>query len=370
MGAENEGLLARIINRFSDTFNRRSIGGRWMNGLLNVFRPLQRNKPKYMISTDVFVKSLSMYSTKTKALAVLIRNESALHMLEGFDTDITNIITTTLEWAAQNMESLAAVIDPIIEDLGQNTTVDLATVTCSMGQLLTHLRDKTVPNMRSISEFIDNHSDHTSMEQQTHDNSLTTRTTPSDALAKYKSQWAKSNPCVATTITNDSNILTTSSFMTATRPFPVLTDLYTLLVDVVGSILKFKISLVTSIILFLFTTYFKIVQLIFPVDESCEIACGLEGYFILLIAFTIIIAILSALFDSILPDDPVPEDEPTGVLTNQLLDVLESPMERMVDRLIRTNRHDNSNDETEFDLDCNLKILSCHNDALMAAMPF
>jgi hypothetical protein len=71
-----------------------------------------------MISTDVFVKSLSMYRTKTKALGVLIQNETAVYMVERSDTDIADIITTVLEWAAQNIESLAAVIDPIVKGFG------------------------------------------------------------------------------------------------------------------------------------------------------------------------------------------------------------------------------------------------------------
>jgi hypothetical protein len=96
-----------------------------------------------------------MYRTKTKALAVLIRNESANHMLESSNTDTADIIITVLEWAAQNMESLARGHRSHRRGIWvKNTTIDLATVTCSIGQLHTHthLRDETVPNMRLISE--------------------------------------------------------------------------------------------------------------------------------------------------------------------------------------------------------------------------
>ena len=69
------------------------------------------------------------------------------------------------EWSAENMESVVTVIDPIVEKLRQSETIDLPTVSCSIGGLLTHLRDETLTHVVSIAEFIYTKSGNSDMEE-------------------------------------------------------------------------------------------------------------------------------------------------------------------------------------------------------------
>lgn len=112
-----------------------------------------------------------------------------------------------------------------------------------------------------------------------------------------------------------------------------------------------------------------IVQLITGSDQdTCEIACGAEPFFIVVATAVFIVFVFAALFEAILPSDPSPVD-PTGALTNQLKVVLDSPMEHLVNTLMRRNTNSEVDDDG-FDVDCNIKIFSCQNDALTAVMPF
>lgn len=64
-----------------------------------------------------------------------------------------------------------------------------------------------------------------------------------------------------------------------------------------------------------------------------------------------------------------PASKETNDIMEQVMSLLESPMESMVQNLKRIYDSDAA-DEVEWELDCDLKAMLCHNDALMASLPF
>jgi hypothetical protein len=52
------------------------------------------------------------------------------------------------------MEAVATVLDPILENMRQQPTMDVRTVSCNMMQILTLIRDTTVPNIEMMAKLI------------------------------------------------------------------------------------------------------------------------------------------------------------------------------------------------------------------------
>ena len=189
--AENVSLFGSIMNRFNDFFDNGSRFGQFMNGLLNLFRPLQSNKPKYKVSTDVFVSALTEYSTKAKNLAASMRSESASYAAASTTPDA---VITIFELSAENMDSVAAVIGPMLEELGQHETIDLTTVSCYTRQLLTHLRDKTLLNVVSIAKVLYTKTGNDDLEEM-YDTYITARTSASKSATQASARDFGINQC-------------------------------------------------------------------------------------------------------------------------------------------------------------------------------
>jgi hypothetical protein len=412
--AENKGFFGLIINRFDGAFDSGSRFGRLMNGFFNLFQQRQRNKPKYEISTDLLLSSLSNFSVKAKSLAALIRSESLTYAAES---DTPDVITSLFDLSAENMESVASVIDPIVDDMRQYETMDLATVSCSIGQLLTHLRDDTLPNIISISEFIYTKSGNEDM-QQMYDNYIATRTAPSDSLTDASSLDSASNQCpnqVNGSALSDASIMKSQALVQARvgGTGDNLVAFQDALTTIVALIILFPISFIVSIATLIFVVYWFILSKIWRIpfipeydDDGCsECLVSKQGIVILivlaLIASPILIPILIIitviglfweLLNPFVPSDqptrapvaspvlaPIPAPFPsaqnrtdfnayTGNVMHYLSKVLESPMTSMVDTL-KGSYISNEAEATEVELDCDAKTIICQNNALMTALP-
>lgn len=99
------------------------------------------------IYTDLFLPALSNYSRKAKSLAALMRSESETY---AATSNAPDVITIIFELSVENMESVASILDPIVETMRQSETIDLAIVSCSIGQILTHICAEIVPSLVSI----------------------------------------------------------------------------------------------------------------------------------------------------------------------------------------------------------------------------
>ena len=150
---DNNGLLRSITSVF----------GRWMTGLFRLFNRRQDDDPQYPVPTATIVPLLSTYSDKIKSLAKLIRDESANDAALSTTPDAIRMMYNI---SANNMESVAAVLDPILENMRQHKTMDIRTISCQMTDFLILLRDDTVPNIKSMTQLIYTKSNIAAMKQK------------------------------------------------------------------------------------------------------------------------------------------------------------------------------------------------------------
>ena len=127
-------------------FDGESKFGRLMSRLFNLFRFCRSNMPICEIYTNLFFPALSNYSRKAKSLAALMRSESETY---AATSNAPDVITIIFELSVESMESVASILDPIVDTMRQSETIDLATVSCSIGQILTHICAEIVPSLVS-----------------------------------------------------------------------------------------------------------------------------------------------------------------------------------------------------------------------------
>ena len=150
---DNNGLLRSITSVF----------GRWMTGLFRLFNRRQDDDPQYPVPTATIVPLLSTYSDKIKSLAKLIRDESANDAALSTTPDAIRMMYNI---SANNMESVVAVLDPILENMQQHDTMDVRTISCQFTDFLILLRDDTVPNIKSMTQLIYTKSNIAAMKQK------------------------------------------------------------------------------------------------------------------------------------------------------------------------------------------------------------
>ena len=109
-------------------FDGESKFGRLMSRLFNLFRFCRSNMPICEIYTNLFFPALSNYSRKAKSLAALMHSESETY---AATSNAPDVITIIFKLSVEIMESVASILDPIVETMRQSETIDLATVSCS-----------------------------------------------------------------------------------------------------------------------------------------------------------------------------------------------------------------------------------------------
>ena len=389
--AENVSLFGSIMNRFNDFFDNGSRFGQFMNGLLNLFRPLQSNKPKYKVSTDVFVSALTEYSTKAKNLAASMRSESASYAAASTTPDA---VITIFELSAENMDSVAAVIGPMLEELGQHETIDLTTVSCYARQLLTQTHVEIFSRVGSIAKVLYTKSGNEDMEEM-YDNYMAAKATASASVTQASTQTSATNQCP-----NQGNAFTENAMMESSTSFQARVDSIGELHGIASpsmslilwQIVLLPISIIVSIVVFVFSIFVRIISVIFQArlfpDDNTDSDIDANGddripdddgsfvdgvvliYFLILIGWPIvlpiyIIFVILQFFGQLLLSI-----FPCGLnLFNckSVLVVLESPMKSMVNSLNRMYRND---EDAALKLDCELKNMTCHNEAMMASLSF
>ena len=390
---DNVSFFGRLINRLNGSFDNGSRFGRFMNGLFNFFHR-QSSKPRYEISTDLLMSTLSNYSVKAKSLAALIRRDSESYAAES---DTPEIVTTIFTLSADNMESVASVIDPIVDDMRQYKTMDLATVSCSIGQLLKHLCDETFPNFVSIAEFVYTKSDNDDMEKM-YDNYVTSKTTtPFHVVEESQCVALDRSGSSAPTAVQKAN---TTIQAQITENGSYLGMLGQTLLPIVGLIIIFPLAIIVSIATFVFAIFTLTFSLIFkrplfpeadissdqngdPHDDCSNILCAPEFQVFLAISLVIVLILLPILVPigivfliiqfvlELL--SPILSLTKASKETNDVMDhvmlLLESPMDIVVHSLTLIYYSD-APDEAEWELDCDLKTMLCQHDALMASKPF
>ena len=440
---ENEGFLARLFDRFDGIFDRKSTVGGWMSGIWNIFRRRRRNKRKFEIKTDAIVPILTTYSTKAKSLAALLRRESATYEAVSTTPDVIKMI---FELSAENMESIASVIDPMLHDMSQNATMDLATFSCSFGDVLTHIQRQSIPNIVSMAKFIYTKSGDAKM-QAIYDNYVAASSKPSSNEVLLTEDDAvlldtglKQCPDVRTlfqTATPEMMLTQSSEEARVGTIGDYLLSLAVPLGIIVGLVILFPLSFIISFVALFYVIGRIILAVVFkqPLieqgepDPDCDFACDLDDLLraigvVALIFLPIfipigiigavaifILSLLNPLFGSldpptvspstpspVFPPPPpfllgpvnpprppfvlgpvnVPMNPPTfspfpgpvNVTTDVMQKVwmvLESSVENMGSPLKDLFR----NKETEESArDCQMKNMSCVNDALMAAFTF
>jgi hypothetical protein len=396
--AKNQGFFGKIMNRLNGTFHSGSRFGRFMNGLFNFVRPLQQqNKPKYKISTDLLVSTLSRASVKAKALAAMIRSDSESFAAESA---APNVVTTLLEWSAENMGSMALVIDPIVYEMSQYETMDLATVSCAMGHLLTHIGNTTIPNIVSIAEIVYTKSGNATMERFYKNYMAVKKTTPLvDAGAAVVDA---TNQCVDdsdSAVPNDQDSIPTQMVIAAVSNLGISRPLQLRMLE---QTIIFPLSLLSSMTTVIFAIFMNVSSVIVKnfiisqqgptstrqFDDDCTgYACGSDLIKVLIISILTWLIVAPILIPILLPFaivqfifrliqmllSPILSSGDTSKSISDVLHyvtlTVESPMENMLVSLKHIYNNDGQ-DEAVLELDCDVQTILCQNDVLMASLPF
>jgi hypothetical protein len=155
---DGNGSTSGIFGRIFGFFNSKL--GRVMNGFFSIFTRRRQRNTKYMIPTNKIVPLLSNYSTKFNSLAKMLREEGVNAAAVSSTPDAIRMMFNV---SADNMESVATVLDPILSDMEQQGSMDVRDVSCGVMRILTVIRDFTVPNIERVAQVLYTNSNRTEM---------------------------------------------------------------------------------------------------------------------------------------------------------------------------------------------------------------
>ena len=163
--------------------------GRLTNGFFKIFKRRQDDGPKYPVRTESIIPLLEESSSKFKSLSELIKQESVTEAALSTTPDAIQKLYTA---AADNMMLVATVLDPIVENMRSQSTMDIRSISCDVTRVLTVIRDVTVPNIQLMGKLL--------------------YTKSNDAQTKFTiAQYIDTSKITTTTSSNPSSALTTSS---------------------------------------------------------------------------------------------------------------------------------------------------------------
>ena len=375
----------QVVKVEAETKRFDGIFGRLMNGFFNLFQRRQSDKPKYEISTDLLLPSLMNFSIKAKSLGALIRSESATHAAAS---DTPDVIATIFDLSAGNMESVASVIDSIVDEMSPYESMDLQSMICVTSPLLTFIRDNTFTNIVSITEFLLAKSGNEEMESM-YDNYLTLKIDLPDT-------WIKDayNP-------NQCHVQGYGTAMIESET-PIRDSLQNVglyVVKVGGSLLLIVVLLllyplsflasILGIIMFIYGYIFVVVIGFKPLLNGSAIErlllniaiAGLPIWMAFLIfdeislfLTTLLTPLMnpptSQLFTNQNPDAIWRDVRQASEVKARLLDVLKSPMETIMQVFKNRNDYGGMDLDDEDQMECEMAELKCKSDALIDALPF
>ena len=397
---EDEGI-GGILDRFTGYFHRtKSVFGRLMNGLLKFFNRLDEDEPKYLIPMDTILPMLSNYSTKLTMLAKTIRQKSEK------DSSLSKspvAIQMMYNVSAENMEAITTVLDPILDDMRKQPTIDASTLACHMMQILTVLRDVTLPNIQMMAQLVYTQPSRTELQDMMDSYTTSTMMTSTTSTCfNVPNEKASSNRLIVSALT---------SLFQVVFDFLYCTDFgFSSIVGILSVALLIILSPLILVVGIIAVIFFAIGYTLFFIAIILNGGCCWEQnsktarlYATigapLLIAMTLFKDIRVFVDDTLqsymqalptkfsttsaaTPVNGIPDDEAVPTVVQQtndvmhhLLNVLKSPIEtitfafqtenQFTNMILRDQSTSNDNDA----MDCELVLLKCQNEALLNVLP-
>jgi hypothetical protein len=401
----SERFFGRMVGFFR---NSKDIFRRWMNGLRIIFNRNTDDDPKFLISTKKTYPLLSNYSTKFRSLAVLIRIESANAAVLSKTPDAIRMLYNI---SAENMEVVATVLDPILDNMRQQDAMDIKDISCNMMQILFVLRDTAIPIIKTTTQFIFAKSNNAAMIDRFNDYTKSSEssvvetavTSSEDITCAHVSSPTKS--CFSAIFGDCGDILDA-----------LLSDDYIVsgpiehIAVIILAIVAFPIAIVGSIIptiILILVLTVNYIMVLFGGDNSLN--DGFEQLFLfvflgsfavapLYVAFILfrnVLGFFRAILDPFLPDRPTLEPTPAPIsapspptffqidlpasteyaqqasdVIYRLSEVLDSPLETTLTVFQNENAFLDARKGDEDEVDCEMATLKCKNDALIDVLPF
>ena len=418
---EDEDASRGIFGRLTGLFDgNQNIFSRLMHGLFRLFNRSQEDDPKYLIPTDTILPLISNYSTKVKSLAAMMRQEG---VKDAALSKTPDAILMMYNISAENIESVATVLDPILVDLQQHETLDVRTISCNMMQILTLLRDVTVPNIELMAQLIYTKSNNGEMKDRFNQY---TKSTGSAASSTTSTSTSSSED--GTCLIDASSTTLTSKSTVRDRFFDLLDFLFDPCIEigpvthVLSNILLLVVFPISILVSFVSTT----ILIFYLLADFLRSILGLpdnsnDGYEGIILDYVFTVTILAPLivavsilrnvrgfvedlFDPFLPNpptenfvaefpSPIPIDPQINVPTDapilrrntirrdisQISDVnyhisilLDAPIEAIIAATQSERGFSNGadDDDTHTDIHCDISSLICNNNALLNTLPF
>ena len=124
---------------------------RLMNGFFKLFKRREDDGPKYTIRTESIIPLLDESSARFKSLSELIMQESETDAALSTTPDAVKMLYTA---AADNMLLVSTVLDPIVENMRLQPTIDLRSMSCDFTRALTVMQAVTVPNIQLLGKLL------------------------------------------------------------------------------------------------------------------------------------------------------------------------------------------------------------------------
>jgi hypothetical protein len=129
-----------------------------MGGLFKFFTHRTKDDQQLMIPTELIVPLIAKRRSKVNSLISTIRQTS-----HNNSSTTSTFVKMLYELSVENMISVLAVLDPILNDTSQNNPMDVTTVGCHLTQISTLLNEYTIPNIEFIAQLLYTQSNNTEM---------------------------------------------------------------------------------------------------------------------------------------------------------------------------------------------------------------
>jgi hypothetical protein len=353
------GLFGQIVGFFTNT---KSISKRG-------------DEKQYMIPTGKILPLLSNYRSKFISLAKMLREESMNVATVSNPPDLVQLMYNI---SADNMESIATILDPIMNEMRQQDSMHVRDVSCRMIHILSLVRDETLPNIERVAQVLYTKSNNATMK---------------DAFDKYngtKSSTKLNDADVALNMEDNTCMYKSSEakMLICTEDCSVIASIIT----IITSLVLIPTSLVAG---FAYSIYFFILGVLFILVSPGQgvtffgksVQCFLLGFVGVFFLTFFIINSIKQIFKRLLsPLLPVPVQVPsptpfsiprirdnelhqTNDIMHRLSDVLGTPLDTISD-LLQDNNFSKLTQDKKDAIDCEVSVLTCKNHALVEALPF
>jgi hypothetical protein len=234
----NGSFTGQIFHRFTSIFTKNnSFFGRLMNSLLKVFRR-KPSTESHLVNTGAIAAAFTNSSMQIKSFAATLRDKGSRD---------TGGFSNLYDLSAENMESVSTMLDSIVDGM-RSGEATLDSVNCNLMQLLTLIRDNTIPNIEYIADTLFTQSGDVEMY---------------DTFNTYLANKPNQNVSMLTTNNNGDKCLVSSTVPSSVRLFSTTTtdgirhrsvqELVAIVAYIIFAAIWLVVSLVTIIPYFLFS---------------------------------------------------------------------------------------------------------------------